>query len=140
MRSLICALSVMGLVVIAGIIGQKASATGDEPASVEKIMETLHKGRKSTFATVKTALKSASPDWPLIQKESKIYAKYAADLPKNDPPKGDSASFKRMAKAFADSAKKLEDAAQKEDLAAAKSALHKLGTLCESCHDAHKEE
>ncbi|MBV8487697.1 MAG: cytochrome c [Planctomycetaceae bacterium] len=140
MRSLICAVSVMSLLVVAGIVGQKASATGDEPASIEKIMETLHKGRKSPLATIKTALKSATPDWALIQKESKTYAKYAADLPKNDPPKGDSASFKSLAKVFADSAKKLDDAAQREDLAAAKSALHRIGTLCKSCHDAHKEE
>jgi cytochrome c556 len=140
MRSLICAVSMMGLLVIAGIVSQKASAVDDEPASIEKIMESLHKGRKSPFAILKTALKSASPDWAVIQKESKTYAKYAPDLPKNDPPKGDKESFKRMAKAFADSAKKLEGAAEKEDLAAARSAFHKIGTLCKSCHDAHKEE
>jgi cytochrome c556 len=140
MRSVIIALSVMGLLVIAGIICQKASAVDDEPASIEKIMEALHKGRKSPVATLKTALKSSSPDWALIQKESKTYAKYAAYLPKNDPPKGDKDSFKTMARAFADSAKMLEEAAQREDLEAARSAFHKIGTSCKSCHDAHREE
>jgi cytochrome c556 len=140
MRSLICAVSLMGLLVIAGIVSQKASADGDEPASIEKIMEALHKGRKSPIATIKTALKSASPDWATLQKVSKTYAKYAADLPKYDPPKGDKESFKTMARAFADSAKKLEDAAQREDLVAARSAFHKIDTSCKSCHDAHKEE
>ena len=140
MRSVIIALSVMGLLVIAGIICQKASAVDDEPASIEKIMEALHKGRKSPVATLKTALKSSSPDWALIQKESKLYAKYAADLPKNEPPKGDKESFEKMAKAFADSAKKLEDAARREDLPAVKAAFGKIRTSCNSCHDAHKKE
>jgi cytochrome c556 len=127
------------MLAIVGVTSWSASAD-DEPASIEKIMEALHKGRKSAQGTLKVALKSASPDWKVIQKESKTYAKVAAGLPKFDPPKGDAASFKKLAKAFAANAKTLEESAAKEDLAATKAAFGKLGGSCMGCHEAHKEE
>jgi hypothetical protein len=138
MRSLICTASVMCLVVIGGVMTRGAS--DDAPASIGKIMDTLHKGKKSASAVLKSALASPSPDWGKIQKESKIYLKYATDLPKNDPPKGDSAAFKKLAKAFATNAKAVNDAAEKEDQAAASAALKKNGSMCKTCHEAHKED
>ena len=138
MRSLICTASVMCLIVIAGVVSRGAS--DDAPATIDKIMDTLHKGKKSANAVIKTALKSASPDWAKVQKEAKTYAKYSADLDKNDPPKGDSAAFKKLAKAFATNAKALSDAAEKEDLAAAKAAFGKINASCKTCHAAHKED
>jgi len=138
MRNLICTASVMCLLVIAGVVSR--GANDDAPATIEKIMDTLHKGKKSAISTLKTALKSQSPDWATVQKETKTYNKFAADLPKNDPPKGDPAAFKKLAKAFATNAKALNDAAEKEDLAAANAALRKIGGSCKVCHDAHKED
>ncbi len=138
MRSLICTVSVMCLLVIAGVVSRGAS--DEAPATIGKIMETLHKGKKSPLSTLKKALKSQSPDWATIQKESKSYSTLAADLPKNDPPKGDPASFKKLAKAFATNAKSLNDAAEKEDLTAAKAALGKINGSCNTCHDAHRED
>ncbi|HLN33581.1 MAG TPA: cytochrome c [Gemmataceae bacterium] len=138
MRNLICTASVMCLLVVAGVMSRGAS--DEAPATIEKIMDTLHKGKKSTLAALKTALKSQSPDWAMVQKESKTYSKFAADLPKNDPPKGDPAAFKKLARAFAANAKALNDAAQKEDLAAANAAIRKIGGSCKTCHDAHKED
>ncbi len=138
MKSLICAVSVMCLVVIAGVVSR--GANDDAPATIEKIMDTLHKGKKSANAVLKTALKSQSPDWAKIQKEAKTYTKYPADLDKNIPPKGDTAAFKKLAKAFAANAKALNDAAEKEDLAAAKAAFGKINGSCKTCHAAHKED
>ena len=140
MKSLICAASVMSLLLVIGVVSRTVGAADDAPATIEKIMDTLHKGKKSPLAKLKTALKSASPDWSTVQKETKTYAKYAADLPKNDPPKGDAADFKKLAKAFAGYAKNLDEAAKKEDLASAKNALGKIKGSCKSCHDAHKED
>jgi cytochrome c556 len=138
MRNLICTATVMSLIVIAGVASR--GANDDAPATIEKIMETLHKGKKATFAVLKTALKSQSPDWATVQKEARTYSKYAADLPKNDPPKGDSAAFKKLAKAFAANAKAVADAADKEDRTAAKAALDKNGVSCKTCHSAHRED
>jgi cytochrome c556 len=140
MKSLICAASVMTLIVVLGVVSRSSGAAGDDPATIDKIMESLHKGRSAPIAKLKTALKSASPNWSAVQKVTKNYAKLAADLPKNDPPKGDAAAFKKLAKAFAANAKSLDDAAEKEDLAAAKSAFGKIGGSCKTCHDAHRED
>ena len=137
MRRMICIASVMCLIVTAGVVSR--GANDDAPATIDKIMDTLHKGKKSAISVLKTALKSQSPDWATVQKETKTYNKLAADLPKNDPPKGDSAAFKKLAKAFATNAKTLNDAAEKEDLAATNAALRKIGGSCKTCHDAHKD-
>jgi cytochrome c556 len=140
MKSLICATSMMSLLLLIGIVSRSSGAAADDPAKIEKIMEALHKGRKSPLNTLKAAFKNQSPDWATVQKEAKTYVKYAVDLPKNDPPKGDKASWKKLATAFATNSKALDAAAEKEDLAAAKAAFRKLGGSCKACHDAHKEE
>ena len=140
MKSLICGASVLTMVALVGATSWSAGAADDSPASIDKIMETLHKGRRSPLSTLKAALKSPSPDWAVVQKQSKTYAKVAADLPKNDPPKGDAASFKKLAKAFASNAKALDEAAKKEDLQEARAAFRKIGGACMGCHEAHKPD
>jgi cytochrome c556 len=139
MKSLICGASMFSLLVVVGLAGRTVGAD-DAPATIDKIMETLHKGRRSPMATLKGALKSQSPDWAVVQKETKTYAKFAADMPKNDPPKGDAASYKKLAKAFASNATALDDAAKKEDLQATKAALGKIGGSCMGCHKAHRHD
>lgn len=140
MKNLICAVSVMSMLVFAGVVSRSAGAAADDPDSIGKIMETLHKGKTSPIAALKTQLKSGSPDWSVVQKEAKIYAKHAANLGKYDPPKGDAASWKKQATAFATNAKALNSAAGKEDLPAAKAAFGKLGASCKACHSAHRED
>ncbi|MFO0892502.1 MAG: cytochrome c [Isosphaeraceae bacterium] len=143
MRSLVCGACAAGLLAamaVIGLAGGTASAADDETPTIDKIMEKLHKGRKSPMATLKASLKSASPDWSAVQKETKTYAKYAGYMPKNKPPKGDDASYQKLAKAYASSAKALDAAATKEDLGATKAALGKIGGSCMGCHDAHKED
>lgn len=140
MKSLVCAVSVMSLLVLAGVVSRSSGAAADDPAKIEKIMKALHKGRTSPMATLKTQLKGRSPDWAVVQKQTKTYTKYAVDLPKNDPPKGDTASWKKMSTAFATNAEALDSAAEKEDLTATKGAFRKIATSCKSCHDAHRED
>ncbi|MGC8641931.1 MAG: cytochrome c [Isosphaeraceae bacterium] len=140
MKSLVCAVSVMSLLVLVGVVSRSSGAAADEPAKIDKIMKALHKGGKSPLATLKTQLKTQSPEWSTVQKEAKTYVKYAVDLPKNEPPRGDSASWKKLSTAFATNAKALNSAVEKKDLTATKSAFHKLATSCKSCHDAHRED
>jgi cytochrome c556 len=141
MKSLICAASIASLLVAAGVASRTAGAADDaKAASIEKIMEKLHKGKNAPLATLKAALKTQSPDWAKVQKESKTYATVAADLPKFDPPQGDPASFKKLAKAFASNAKALDEAAKKKDLEETRSAFRKLGGACMGCHEAHKPD
>ena len=141
MKSLICAASVAMMLVVGGMASRNtATAAADDPESISKIMSTLHKGKKAPMSVLKTALKSDTPDWAAVKKESEAYAKHSADMPKNDPPKGDAEAFKKLAKAYADFAKDLEGAAKKEDLAATQAAFKKISGSCKSCHEAHKED
>jgi cytochrome c556 len=140
MKSLICGACTLGVLTAMLAIATAGRAADEDTPSIDKIMDTLHKGRKSPLATLKGALRSQSPDWAAVQKETKTYAKYAAYMPKNKPPKGDDSSFQKLAKAFATNAKALDDAAKKEDLTATKAAFGKLGGSCKSCHDAHKDD
>ena len=74
-------------------------------------------------------LKGDSPDWAKVETEAKIIEKFGAFLPKTEPPKGDKASYEKLAKAYEKNAKALEEAAEKEDLAKARDATKKLGEL-----------
>src|SRR5207248_6343002 len=141
MKSLICALSMAFLMVVVGIASRTVGATDDpKPDSIEKLMETLHKGKNAPLATIKAALKKQSPDWAKVQKGSKTYSSLAADLPSFDPPKGDAASFKKLAKTFATNAKALDSAAKKENLEESREAIKKIGGSCMGCHEAHKHD
>ena len=139
MRALLCATSVLVMLLIAGLVTGPAGAQDDEKVpSVKKIMGVLHKGAKGHLNKVKAALKGDSPDWAEVLKDAKAIAKNGAYLAKNDPPKGDKENWEKLAKAYASSGKALEEAAEKEDLAKAKAATKKLSTSCKTCHDAHK--
>jgi cytochrome c556 len=141
MKSLTCATSIASLLAIVGLSNRTAGAADDaKPASIEKIMETLHKGKDAPLARLKAALKTQSPDWAKVQKESETYSTLAADLPKYDPPQGDSASFKKLAKTFASNAKTLDEAAKRKDLEETRSAFRKIGGSCLGCHEAHKPD
>jgi cytochrome c556 len=141
MKSLICGASMLSLVLIAGLASSPGGAADEAKApTIEKIMETLHKGKKSPLNTLKSALKSESPDWDKIQKETKLFATLGADLPKNDPPKGDAASFKTLAKAYARNTKALDEAAKSTDIETTRNAFKKLTSSCTACHEAHKPE
>jgi cytochrome c556 len=140
MKSLFCGACALGVLAAMLAAATAGRAADDETPSIDKIMEKLHKGRRSTMATLKTALKSQSPDWGTVQKETGTYAKYAGYMPKNKPPKGDDASYQKLAKAYAANSKAMDDAAKKEDLVATKAAFGKVGGSCKSCHDAHRED
>jgi hypothetical protein len=141
MRALLCAASVLVMLVIAGLVTGPAGAQDDEKVpTVKKIMDVLHKGGKAHLSKVKAALKKDSPDWAEVLKDAKAITKNGGYLAKNDPPKGDKESWEKLAKAYASTAKTLEEAAEKEDLAKARAASKKFGTTCKACHDAHKDE
>jgi cytochrome c' len=139
MRSLMCVASVLVLLAVAGWVSHPAgAASDDETPTIKKIMQTLHKGAKAPLTTVRTTLKSDTPDWSKVEKDAEIIAKYGAFLTKGDPPKGEKADFEKLAKVYETNAKALKTAAEKEDLKAARTASKKLGDSCKTCHAAHK--
>lgn len=138
MRALICAASLLGLLSIFAWTAAPAGAQDEEKPTIKQIMAKLHKGSKAPLNSVKAELKGDSPNWKKVETEAKIIEKFGAFLPKTEAPRGDQASYEKLAKAYAKNAKALQEAAEKEELAPARDATKKLGGSCQACHKAHR--
>jgi cytochrome c556 len=138
MRALICMASVLGLLSVVAWTSGPAGAQDEEKPTIKQIMQKLHKGAKAPIKNVQAELKSDSPDWSKVETESKIIEKLGSFLPKSEAPRGDQASFEKLAKAYEKNAKALKVAAEKQELDKAKAATKNLGGTCKSCHEAHK--
>jgi putative NADH-flavin reductase len=114
---------------IAGVIGA---------ASIDEIMTKGHKAKTGLRDQIKMAADAASPNWADIQKKTKEFSDLAATLEKNDPPKGEKDSWKKLCKEYVDLVKALDTAAGKKDAKALAEANKKLGASCKGCHDAHQ--
>src|SRR5262249_410412 len=77
--------------------------------------------------------------WSKVETDANLIEKYGAFLPKAEPPRGDQASYQKLARAYEKNAKALKAGAADHDHAKAKDAPKKLGGSCKACHDAHKE-
>ncbi len=138
MKRIVCAACAFGLVAISGLATGPAGADDEKTATIKQVMQKLHKGANAPLAKLKKALAADSPDWKDIQKTTKNFATLGADLPKNDPPKGDKEDYKKLADAYCANAKALNEAAKKEDKEKAEAAFKKVSTSCMACHKAHK--
>jgi hypothetical protein len=138
MRALICAASLLGLLTAVAWTSTPAGAQDEEKPTIKRIMGKLHKGSKAALNVVKAELKGDSPNWSKVETEAKVIEKFGAFLPKAEAPKGEQASYERLAKAYAKNAKALEQAAGDMDLAKAKDATKSLSTSCQACHKAHR--
>ncbi|WP_165071270.1 cytochrome c [Paludisphaera rhizosphaerae] len=139
MKSLICGAS-LAVLIVAGLISARVDAAADDPASVEVVMKKLFAGKTAPAKSLQAAAKSDSPDWAKVKEVSDLFSKYAPDLGKNDPPKGDKASWAKLTKALTDETKKLASAADKKDSGELKASAKAIGGSCKSCHDAHRPE
>jgi cytochrome c556 len=83
-------------------------------------------------------LKSASPDWDQIQRDTKQWVAVAETLGKQSPPRGTAQSWKRQTDKYLEHVKDINVAAQKKDAAAATKAVATLGMSCGGCHSQHK--
>ena len=87
---------------------------------------------------LKAELAEATPDWTKIKKTAKVFGTYGPSLAKNDPPKGEKASFEKLATAYGKNCEALAKAAEGEDLEGVKAAFGKIGGACMACHKAHR--
>src|SRR4051812_36809458 len=137
MKRIACMAGVLAVFIAGAFVSGKAGA-GDDADSIKAVMQKLHKGADSPLNTLKTQLKSESPNWTKVQEESKDLVILGASLAKFAPPRGEAASYKKLATNYYNHAKAVDDAAQKQDAAATKAALTKLNASCKECHSAHK--
>ncbi len=136
MKRVTCALSLATLMVAFAFA--TASNGADDAPSAKVIMGKLTKGPNAAAGKLKNALAAQPPAWADIKAAAEVFGKFGPELTKNDPPKGDKASYKQLATVFASNSSALAAAASKEDLEGVKSAFGKIGTSCMTCHKAHK--
>lgn len=138
MNRLACVLGVLALAAV--VIPRVPRVDAQSPASSTKeVMVKLHKGENPPIVVLKKQLQSEAPPWGDIQKRTQEFAAMTAGLSKNDPPKGDKASWQALAKSYADNARALDASAQKKDKAAALAAHAQLAGACNNCHNVHRK-
>ena len=123
---------------IVGLALATAGAKDDEVPSIKEVMQKLHKGAKSPLAAIKKSLADDSPDWKDLQDKTKDFVILGAALAKNEPPKGEFESWKKLADGYFEDSKDLDDAAKEEDLKATRDAFKEVSGSCMACHKAHK--
>lgn len=127
-------------VALVPVAAATVGAYQDETPSIKSVMGKLHKGSKAQSKVLDQQSKAGSPNWDEIKKTTKDFVILGASLSKNDPPRGDKASWKKLADNYFQNAKALDDAAGDKDLTALQAAQKKMGGSCKSCHTAHREE
>jgi hypothetical protein len=105
---------------------------------IRAIMVKLDRGPSALHKSIGNALRSDSPDWVTLQKQSSEYAGLATELGKLDPPRGSKESWVDLTAALVESASSLDRSAQSKDRAAALKAHEELSGSCMGCHREHR--
>lgn len=121
-----------------GVPAVDQAATGPAP-SIKDIMAKLTKGPQSLTPTLGRELQSDPVPWDTVQAQTREYARLAAAMGKNDPPKGSKDSWSRLTLAYADAAAALDRAAQAKDADAALTAHSQISSSCMGCHREHRQ-
>jgi cytochrome c556 len=106
--------------------------------SIEEVMKEAHNGPKSILTQLNKQLRTGEPDWIAIEKNTNRLLILAMALGKNEPPKGEKASWTKLTKQYLGNAKKLNQEVADHDKAAAIATRAKLGGSCTACHRLHR--
>jgi cytochrome c556 len=129
-----------GVALAAAVVLAGGAPAQDKAPAIKEIMSRLNKPG-GIYPTLSKELKADDTDWDDVRQQAKTFAKLAAALGKNAPPKGDAASWARLTKEYADNAQALEGAATRKDRTAARQAKDRLGgASCKTCHAAHMKK
>lgn len=120
--------------------GSRGPGGAGKPSPIRDIMVKLDRGPSALHKAIGKALKSDSPDWATLQKQSSEYAGLATELVKLDPPKGSKASWETLTSEFVGSAKDLDASTQAKDRSAASKAHEELSGSCMACHREHRTQ
>ncbi len=104
-------------------------------ASVHDIMKKGH-GKKGLLNQIKDGVKTEK--WDDLAKPAAELKKYGADLGKNQPDKGEDASWKKLSGEYKTMMLAIADGVEKKDAKATNEALTKMNKSCKACHDGHK--
>jgi cytochrome c553 len=108
------------------------------PPTIKAIMGKLTKGQGSLTPVIGEELHEDPVPWEALQGQTREYARLAAALVQNEPPKGSPESWAKQAGAFSETAAALDRAAQARDADAAREAHDALAASCMACHREHR--
>lgn len=113
---------------------------GDEEGttSAHDIMETINKGKPSMHKQIGIDLAAIPPKWDDVAAQMPQYVELASALPSASPERGDEASWKVLANAYAAGAVALNEAIEAKNQPAALAAHTALDQSCKPCHDLHR--
>ncbi len=108
--------------------------------TLEQIMSKLAKGPNSMTPVIGRDLQAEKPDWDTIQGLTKEYARLAAQMGPETPPRGSAESWAKLTTSFTVSADELYKAAMAKDKAAALKAHESIANSCKACHQEHRPQ
>ena len=111
----------------------------DKPPTIAESMRKLNGGTSSLTPTLALDLKDATPDWEAIQESTREYVKLTAALPAATPKKGDKASWKRLAAAYAANARPWTRR-RSARIAAVPRPPWRIQSSCKACHQVHRKK
>src|SRR5437899_13014311 len=97
----------LSVFILFSLVWSPAGAQDEKGPDVKAIMGKLNKGPKAMTVALRKDLSADDPDWRKIQQDAKEFAKLAAAMRKNEPPKGSKESWEQLTKQYAEYAKAL---------------------------------
>jgi hypothetical protein len=125
----------LGVVVTCLSAGSSRSADEKTP-TIKEIMTEGHKGTDAFLTKIGKEAKAAK--WEDAATHAKALAVFGEALGKNKAPKGNPASWEKLAKKYHDNTAAVLKAVEKKDAAGTDKALKTIQASCGECHKAHK--
>ena len=120
------------------VAGGPTTAQDDKVPTIKEIMKKGH-GSKGLLTGI--AKHARSGDWDDAVNDAKLLKAFGEGLGKNQPPKGDAASWKKLTTKYKENTAAVAKAADMKDAKGVQAALNKINPksgACKECHDAHK--
>lgn len=129
---------ILGSAAVVALLASLASVqAGEEKTPTTKeIMKKL--ADKEAGIVAKAAKLGKDEKWDDAAKLSKDIKEYGAALGKNKPKKGDTDSWEKLTKKYADTTAEIATAVGKKDAKALETSVKAFSGMCKSCHEVHK--
>jgi len=121
-----------------GPVAADAGPLGASPTTKQIMAKLNGRGPGALTPAIGKALDADPPAWDTITPQTQEYARLAAAMSQNDPPRGSKESWANLTKAFAATAEALNKAAQAKDRDAALEAHSTITGSCMECHKEHR--
>ena len=116
------------------------NAQNEKTPSVKEVMKKINYRDTALCPSLGKRLKADAPNWDEVQKDAREFLTSVEALTKNDPPRGERASWTKLTNDYIADARALDGAAQRKDKSATVAAHAKVANpaYCNNCHKAHR--